>query len=260
MDVVRSTPDLSGPVVVVNRVSDRQWHALEDDLVVGRGEASRRPDGRMFLSIDSWHDAVFDRLAEAMRSDLPEPLYTVADEADLDLISGWRRAGFATWRREWEYVLPTDPPSAAPPPEGVRMVPAGTAEESALAELYQAVRTETAWESMPSEVLARPEGSPLLDPSRYAAAAFDGRYVGLLRVVARRRHARIGLIAVRAGSRRRGVARALLAHVLDSLGRSGVDRASAAVDESNRAAVALFEGAGGHRAGGNLELVRGKGR
>jgi hypothetical protein len=38
-----------------------------------------------------------------------------------------------------------------------------------------------------------------MDPSRYAVAEAADRYVGLVRVVARRRHARIGLVAVRDG-------------------------------------------------------------
>src|SRR5258705_2052120 len=95
--------------VLISRVGPDQWHALEDDLVVGRGEMSRRRDGRMFVSIDAWHDAAFDRLAEAMLTALPRPLHTVVDEADLDLTARWQRAGFTTRRREWEYAVPTDP-------------------------------------------------------------------------------------------------------------------------------------------------------
>jgi len=57
------------PTVVITRVAERQWHALEDDLVVGRGDALQRPDGRLFLSIDAWHAPVFDRLAAAMAGD-----------------------------------------------------------------------------------------------------------------------------------------------------------------------------------------------
>jgi hypothetical protein len=49
---------------------------------------------------------VFDRLADTMLADLPRPLYTVVDEADLDLMLQWERAGFAPRRREWEYVVP----------------------------------------------------------------------------------------------------------------------------------------------------------
>ena len=64
------------------------------------------------------------------------------------------------------------------------------------------------------------------------------------------------LIAVLADAQRRGIARALLAHALGSLHRSGSESAWAEVDESNAAAVALFEGVGARCTGGNLELVR----
>src|SRR4051812_3085679 len=69
----------SGHTLLARRVAPSQWHALEDDLVVGRGEASRRPDGRIFVSIDAWHDAAFDRLAGDMQAALPRPMHTVVD-------------------------------------------------------------------------------------------------------------------------------------------------------------------------------------
>lgn len=250
--------------IVITRVAERQWHAVEGDRVVGRGDTSHRPDGRTFLSIDSWHDAVFDQLADAMLADLPRPLYTLVDEADLDLTSCWERAGFATRRREWEYLLPTDPRitglGSVRPPEGVTIVPVGAAQEGPLREVYDAIRAEVdatvGWDSMPAEVLARPDGTPLLDPLKYAVAVQADRYVGLLRVTGRvTRQPRIGLLAVRSDQHRRGIARALLAHVLGSLHRSGVETASAEVHESNGAALALAEGAGARRTSSNLELV-----
>ena len=250
--------------IVITRVAERQWHAVEDDQVVGRGDTSRRPDGRIFLSIDSWHGAVFDQLADAMLADLPRPLYTVVDEADLDLTSCWQRAGFATRRREWEYLVPTEPQvtglGSVLSPEGVTMVPVGAAQEGPLRELYDTIREEVdatvGWESMPAEVPARPEGTPLLDPSKYAVAVQADRYVGLVRVAGRvTRQPRIGLLAVLADHRRRGIARALLAQVLGSLHRSGVETAWVEVNESNGAATALFEGVGARRTSSNLELV-----
>jgi ribosomal protein S18 acetylase RimI-like enzyme len=243
---------------VITRVAQWYWHALEDDRVVGRGEATHRPDGRIYLSIDSWHSAVFDQLAESMLADLPAPLYTVLDEADLDLASGWERAGFTIRRREWEYLIPTGLDSVLPP-SGVTMVPVGAALQGPLTEAYNAIRAEVeataGWESMPSVVLLRPDGAALLDPSRYVVAAESDRYVGLVRVASRRRHAWIGLIAVQADLRRRGIARALLVHVLDSLHRRGIETASAEVDESNAAAVALLESIGAQRVSSTLELV-----
>jgi ribosomal protein S18 acetylase RimI-like enzyme len=232
----------------ITRISERHWHALDDDQVVGRGEVWRRPDGRSFLSIDAWHGAVFDRLAGAMLPTLPKPLYTVVDEADLDLITQWEQLGFGPRRREWELVVPTGIITASSP--GVTI---GEAEDEPLRELDLLIRDEidttVGWHNMPAEVF------PVHDPSRYRVAVADGRYVGLVRVVPLPRRPRIGLIAVRAGYRRRGIARALLAEVLGAAHRAGQASASAEVNQSNAAALALFEGFGARRESSNLELV-----
>ncbi|WP_433469447.1 GNAT family N-acetyltransferase [Spirillospora sp. CA-128828] len=258
------TSGLGENAVMITRVADGHWHALDDDLVVGRGYAEHRPDGRLFVSIDAWHDAAFDRLAEAMPAELPAPLYTVVDEADAELTAGWRRAGFRIRRREWEYVVPTDPRvtglGEVLPPPGVTIVPAGQADESLLRAVDRAIRDEVEatvgwWQSMPAEVLPRPEGDTIVDPSKYAVAAAPDRYLGLIRVVTVNRP-RIGLVAVRDGEQRRGIARALLAHALETLHRSGFDTAWAEVHESNQAASALFEGVGARPVSSNLELVR----
>jgi ribosomal protein S18 acetylase RimI-like enzyme len=255
----------SGPSsMVVTRVADGQWHVLEDDLVVGRGHSMRRPDGRLFISIDAWRSAAFDRLAEAMLADLPEPLYTVVDEADTELTADWQRAGFTVRRREWEFVIPADPLATglavARPPSGVRIVGVGEANQDLLRALDQAIRKEVeagaGWQSMPAEIRPRPQGVTVVDPSRYAVAAASDRYLGLLRLVTATRRPRIGLIAVLADEHRRGIARALLSHVLGTLHLSGIAAASAEVDESNEAALALLEGIGGRRASSSLELAR----
>jgi ribosomal protein S18 acetylase RimI-like enzyme len=263
MNSVYVTSGMGEHAVVTTRVAERQWHALEDDQVVGRGHTSRRPDGRIFLSIDAWHGAVFDQLADAMLADLPKPLYTVVDEADLELTSHWERAGFTTRRREWEYLVPTDPRitglGCVLPPSGVTIVAVGGAEEGPLRALDRVIRDEVeasvGWQEMPAEVLPRLDGATLVDPSKYAVAARPDQYVGLVRLAAVTRRPRIGLIAVRSDQHRRGIARALLAHVLGSLHRCGTETASAEVNESNGAAMALFEGAGARRASSNLELV-----
>jgi GNAT superfamily N-acetyltransferase len=246
------------PDIVITRVAERHWHALADDRVVGRGEASPRPDGRIFLSIDSWHGVVFDQIADVMLADLPTPLYTVVDEADRDLTAHWRQAGFTTRRREWEYAVPT---AVGPvtPPAGVTIVPAGAADEGRLRELDRAIRAEVeagiGWHAMPAEVLPRPAGDTIVDPSKYAVAVRDGRYVALVRVTGRLRIPRIGLIAVRAEHQRRGIGKALLTRALADLHRKGTETASADVHEANDAATALFEGVGARRASSNLELV-----
>ncbi|MFD9107867.1 GNAT family N-acetyltransferase [Streptomyces bottropensis] len=263
MDIKQLTYGPSENAVTITRVADRHWHALNDDLVVGRGHAAQRPDGRLFVSIDAWHEVTFDRLVEAMLADLPAPLYTVVDAADVELTAGWLRAGFTVRRREWEYVVPTDPRvtglDAVLPPAGVTIVPAGQADESLLRAVDRAIRDEVeasvGWQSMPAEVVPFPEGDTIVDPSKYAVAASPEGYLGLIRVVTAIRP-RIGLIAVRAGERRRGIARALLAHALRTLHHSGFAEAHTEVHESNRAASALFEGIGARSMSSNLELVR----
>ncbi|MYT29557.1 MULTISPECIES: GNAT family N-acetyltransferase [unclassified Streptomyces] len=264
MNSVHSTSGASDHAVVVTRVADTQWHAVEEDRTVGRGDASRRPDGRLFISIDAWHRPVFDRIADAMLADLPTPLYTVLDEADHDSRSAWERAGFAVARREWGYRVSTDPQAtgldSVRPPSGVTILPAGEAEEGPLRALDRIIRDEVGatvgWHTMPAEVLPRPAGITLLDLSKYAVARYLDQYVGLVRVAPLTRQPRIGLLAVRADRHRRGIARALLAQALGSLHRSGTPSAWAEVDESNAAATALFEGIGARRAGSTLELVR----
>ncbi|WP_425830533.1 GNAT family N-acetyltransferase [Streptomyces fractus] len=258
----RPTPPLP---LVVTRVADHQWHALEDDEVIGRGHAAHRPDGRLFISVDAWHDTAFAALAETLLADLPGPLHTVVDESDTELTSKWREFGFTVGRGEWEYALPTDPAvtglGATRPPAGVTVVPAGSADGTRLRALDRTIRDEVeatvGWHTMPAEVRPLPPGVTVVDPTKYTVAeAPDGAYLGLLRLATATRRPRIGLLAVREDARRRGVARALLADVLNTLHRSGVQTTSAEVDESNEAATALLDGIGARRVNRALELVR----
>jgi GNAT superfamily N-acetyltransferase len=252
-------PATAGTRALITRVDGQRWRAVEDDRVVGRGEASRRTDGRVFVSIDTWHGAVFDRLAAAMLVDLTGPLFTLVDEADQDIIGRWERAGLTVRRREGEFLVPTAPLVIAPAPVGVTIVPFGAPDAGRLRELYEAIRAEVdadpGWDTMPVEMPPRPAGAPI-DPSTYAVAAVADRYEGLVRVVRRRRHARIGLVAVRAGRRRHGIGRALLAEALAAVRHDGIETATADVDASNGAATALFTGVGARRVGGVVELGR----
>jgi ribosomal protein S18 acetylase RimI-like enzyme len=235
---------------VITRVTGGHWRALADGREMGRGDASPRSDGRLFISVDAWHGAVFDRLAEAMLAELPRPLHTMVDEVDQDTTARWERVGMAVRRREWLYELPVRA-EPAQPQAGVTLLPVGAAEAGPLRAAYAEIEAGVDWAAMPVEVPPRPAGAPV-DPGRYAVAAGPDRYEGLVRVVSRRRHARIGLVAVRADRRRRGIGRALL---LTALHRGGIDKASADVDEANEAATALVEGVGGRRVSSVLELV-----
>jgi ribosomal protein S18 acetylase RimI-like enzyme len=255
MNTLPFHPDLGAHPVSIARVAENQWHAVENDLVVGRGHASRRLDGRTFVSIDTWRDAIFDQLAAAMVADQSVPLHTVVDETDRDLASSWERVGFTISRREYDFVVPTDQP-AAPAPANVVIA---AADEGPLRLVDKAIRAEVeataGWRTMPAEVLPWQGGTRPMDPSKYTVAIRDGRYAGLVRVATRTRRPRIGLVAVLAADQRHGIARALLTQVLQTLHRSGFDAATAEVDESNKPALALFESLGARRTGTTLELV-----
>jgi GNAT superfamily N-acetyltransferase len=225
------------------RVAAGHWHALEDDGVVGRGHTTYRPDGRLFVSIDAWHGTTFDLVARAMLASLPRPLHTLVDEADRELTAQWHRVGFVPARREWEYVVPTDPAHTGlgpgRPPRATTIVARGRAEPDRLKALLHAMDEPTL----------------LRDPSRYAAVAWRDEYLGLLRLAPVPRRPVVGLVAVRPDVRRRGIARALLAHVLGDLHDAGTRDVSATVDEANLPAVALVEAVGGRRGTSQLELV-----
>ncbi|WP_406635231.1 GNAT family N-acetyltransferase [Amycolatopsis sp. WGS_07] len=262
MDTLRFTA--GEPAVRITRVEPGLWQALDDDdgRLAGRGETSTRPDGRVFLSIDAWHRSVFDQLAREMLAALPVTVHTVVDETDRELLDGWHQAGLTVRRREWEYVVPTDPQvtGLAVLPPGVTIVPAGAVEDGPLRELDRVIRAEVeatvGWSEMPAEVLPRPAGDTVVDPSKYAVAVDDGEYAGLIRVVQVQRLPRIGLIAVRANRQHRGIARVLMIHTLGVLHRAGITTASAEVNEANEAATALFESVGARRANSTVELVR----
>jgi GNAT superfamily N-acetyltransferase len=251
--------------VVIDRIVEGlRWHALDDDEVVGRGDALRRPDGRVFLGIDAWRAEVFHKLAATMLADLPGPVYTLVDGDDHAAQALWRGAGFVARRLERVYTIPTDPEvtglGQVSPPPGVTILPMGQAEEGPLCELDRVVRKEVSatdgWESMPTELRTRPDGTVgVIDPSTYVVAAQDGEYLGQARVALVPRRSRLGLVAVRAAHRRRGLARAMLAEMLGSLHRSGISSLITEVDDLNKPAMALFEGIGAQHVGDALELL-----
>ncbi|XVV03427.1 GNAT family N-acetyltransferase [Actinosynnema sp. CA-248983] len=215
-----------GPAVEITRPEPGLWHALDDDRVAGHGEATTRPDGRVFLTVDAWHRSVFDRLAHTMLADLPGPVHTVVDGADHELLAAWHEAGLTIGRREWDYVLPT---------ATTRVLPPGLTIQAASGE----------------DAFVRDACDPVEFPATHAVATEDGEYRGLVRVI-RVRVARIDLVSLPAAHRRRGIGRALVTHALGAL---GVDVAYARVDEADVAATAFFEGLG-TRDAGTVELVR----
>jgi ribosomal protein S18 acetylase RimI-like enzyme len=248
--VVRVTPGL-------------HWHALDDDVVAGRGYAMRRPDGRVFISVDSWVDDTFATLAEAMIADLDAPLYTVVSVDDREHLGRWALLGFRDNRRDDEYFVPVstdavDLADAVLPP-GFSAIGADQVDEERLLTLEQQLRQDQpghdGWASSPERFHAGVLQNRFFDPSTYLIAVHEGEYVAAVRIWNMRRHAKLSMIGVLPPFRRRGLARALLALAFRPLRERGVAGIAAEADESDPAARALLLSVGAKRTGAAVELI-----
>jgi GNAT superfamily N-acetyltransferase len=254
----------STTALIVRVTPGVHWHALEDDVVVGRGHALHRADGRAFISIDTWADDVFVALAEAMTQDLPSPVYTVVAEDDREHLGRWSMLGFRDNRREDEYAIPTAPEAtglaSAQLPAGITLQRADEVDENRLRALDQAVRQDVpgyaGWVNQPEEFHRLTFENRWFDPTTYLIAVHEGDYVGFARILGLRRQPRLGLVGVLPAYRRRGLARALLAAALRPLPERGITTVSAEADEANPASRGLLRGIGAVRTGGAIELVR----
>jgi ribosomal protein S18 acetylase RimI-like enzyme len=254
----------SSTTVVVRVTEGVHWHALEDDVVVGRGHALRRPDGRVLISVDSWRDDVFETLAVAMIDDLGRGVRTAVDDDDREVLARWSALGFRDDRRDVEYLVPTDPAVTGLPddlPAGTTLLPGRAADPDRLAaldhELLQGIAATLPWAAWPAEPVTSTPGVVRPVPVTRWVAVRDGEYVGSIRVSAVRRRARLALVAVLPEHRRRGVARGLIAAEFRRLHEDGVSHVTAEVDETATAARALLRGVGGQETGRVVEMALG---
>lgn len=241
------------------------WHALDDDVVAGRGYALRRPDNRVFVSIDTWRDDMFGLLAAALIEDLPGDLHTIVDEDDADELGRWSAVGFRPHRHEAAYLVPTAPQTtglgAVALPAGFTVISADAADEDRLRSLDELLRDDVpgsdGWVNDPAEFRDRTFDPRAFDPATYLVAVHEasGQYAGLVRVWKHRRQPRLGLVGVRRSCRRRGLARALLAAAFEPLHSRRIAEVLAEVDVANTGSTALLTGIGAGRSGGSIELI-----
>ena len=213
-----------------------------------------RPDGRCFVLGDV--DAA-----------LPDgELYATVDERDAARRRRLEEMGFAVDRRELRLVLPTDPASTGLTdvalPDGYAVVRADAVAERPLRLLDDALRQDVpgtdGWRWSPEGFREETYASAAFDPAVYLVAltraAREGAGIG--RVWLTPSGPRLGLIGVLPRHRRRGLARALLAHVFAVLDRRGFAEVATEVDETNIASRALLEPLGARVVGATLELRR----
>ena len=249
-------------VVIERVVPNRLWHALEDDRVVGRAHLRRRPDDRAFVAADAWLEPVTRALLDAVASDVPGDLHTLAGEDDADQLALLAAAGYAVVRREDEFVVPVRPALAAtagPVPDGATIVPADEKESDRLARLDDRLRQDVpgsdGWVNDPGE-FREYTFAQHFDPRLYLVAVVGGEYAGLVRVWRGNRVPRLGMVGVLRWYRRRGLARALLHAALTPLAERGIELVSAEADATNAPSQALLASLGARRTGCSVELRR----
>ena len=241
------------------------WRALDGDLVAGEVSARLRPDNRWFLYFDTWRADAYRPLADAVARELSRDLYVTLEDAEYDALDACAEAGFAVHRRESYYRIPTDPAVTglvgAMLPAGLDVLSAADADITRLRLLDDALRQDVPgcdgwrWDA---ERFRAETFSPFFDPATYLVAVdrASGEYAGLVRIWRNRAGPRLGLIAMLARYRRRGVARALLGQAFAVLAARGDTSVVGEADDTNAAALSLLTRLGARRYGGNMELIR----
>lgn len=245
---------------IVRVAPGRHWHALEDDLVVGRGYALHRADGRRLISVDTWRDDVFAVLARAVVNDLGPPVYTVVDDDDREVLGRWASLGFRDHRREDVLSVPVVA-SGARPPAGITFHRATDLVEAEVRSLDQRLRREVPgsanWVNEPGQFSEMALDPRFTDPATFLVAARAGELVGLVRVARAGRRPRLVLVGTLPAHRGQGIAKALLDRAFAALRARGVTHVLADVDETDAATRALLHARGAERLGGTVELVKG---
>ncbi len=236
------------------------WHALEDDVVVGRGHALHRPDARVLVSADAWRDDIFRLLIGAMATDLPGPLFTVVDHDDREMLGRFADLGFSDHRREDDYVMPaSDVSGSATLPSGFAVQTADRVDEDRLRELDQALRRElpgsAGWISSPDGFRRAVFDERSFDPATFLVATHGEHYAGMVRITKGRRP-RLALAGVLPPYRRRGLGRALMVLAFKAAAERGSREVFTDVDQTNVAGQALVASMHARRIGGSVELRR----
>ena len=225
-----------------------------------------RPDRRWFVSVDAWRTEDTEPLVLAMIADLGHDLHTRVEGTDAEALELWSRFGFVPERRELEFVFSPDPARTGlanvPVPARLTLLSAAEADEAELRRLDEQLRDDVpgtdGWVHDPGEFHDHTFDETHFDPSTHLVAldAEHERFAGLVRIWTGSNHARLGLIGVAPAYRRRGLARALLAHALHPVHERGVTVVTAEADDTNRASLGLLRGLGAIETGSATVLKR----
>jgi ribosomal protein S18 acetylase RimI-like enzyme len=249
--------------IVVMMEEPTRWTAWVGDDAVGGLAVWLRPDGRRQLMFHDVEPEAYRALVEAAGETPADLVLMDEDDTAARLILGG--LGFHQKRTERVYEIPIDPEMTgledAVLPAGIDTISAAYADVDQLRYLDDTLRQDVpgcaGWRSDPETFVTDTFG-PQFDPATYLVALDhdEGEYVGLVRVWWPPRGPRLGLVGVRAGYRRRGIARALLARVFAVVYERGYEYVRAEVDMTNEPSNALVSSLGARVVGADVELAR----
>jgi len=207
-----------------------------------------RPDGRCLLRpVDQWTPVVA-AAAVALADRLDRLAIAHVDELATDQQLALLEAGFAIERREQIVRIAVDSALKAlrggRVPAGVEIRSVADVDEDRLRHLDDDLRQDVpgtfGWRSTASEFRDHTFADPAFDPRTYLVAVDgSGAYLGLVRIWMNPEGPRLGLVGVRRGHRRRGLASALLARAFAAVRSLGHTHVQSTVDPTNRPSQTL---------------------
>jgi GNAT superfamily N-acetyltransferase len=243
------------------------WRAFDGTETVGAVRARLMPDSRWRIGFESCREDAYRPLVDAVAAGVSgDDLYLNVGERDTESQARFIDLGFAVNRREGYYRIPTAPEITGlvktEPPDGVVFISAIDADEEDLRLLDQALREDVpgsdGWIWDPVDFREETFEAADFDPATYTVAvdADSARYIGLTRVWVGRGLPRLGLVAVLAPYRGRGVAKAMLGRVFGVLHARGKAEVTCEIDDANAASLGLLTGIGGYRVNGYIEFIK----
>lgn len=224
-----------------------------------------RPDGRCLVRPHGrWSPrAAAEAVGIASELGLPALAHLDADAHDEYVILA--RAGFTDSRTEARVVVDVAGALAmlrdAEVPAGVALRSAADVDEGHLRLLDDELRADvpgtSGWRSTAEEFRANTFEDPAFDGTTYLVATADasGEHLGLVRVWMNRGRPRLGLVGVRRGHRRRGIASALLRRSFEAVRAAGEREVEAGYDVDHEGSRALAARLGARRFGTTIELL-----
>lgn len=223
-----------------------------------------RPDGRCLVRPQGAWTEIAAAEAAALSDELGLPVLAHLDSDAVDEQAILVAAGFVPTRRDVVAVLEVERAlealAGAEEPADLVLRSADEVDGERLRLLDDELRDDvpgtSGWRSTPAEFREHTFQDPAFDRSTYLVAVDrSGDEVGLVRIWMNPDGPRLGMLGVRRGRRRRGIASALLRRALLAVRAAGETGVETEYDVLNEASMRIAERLGARRVGLQVELA-----